>query len=446
MGLAYDLKLARRERARSEAGRPVRIPAAQPARPALPTQDVIATKRITIDRTRYEPGQTLTLGGVLLRELLEKQEVWVPREPDWYGVQGRVLTAEPGHPTPFASAPSVGSLRIAMGCAYDPGNAVYRYHSAFNEYTKHASAYVHWQRSEQSNPFRCPQQFDGWADLDTARAYVHSADVLHHHVDYYLGGAGLGPKPRREQLVIRHYHGSLPAGPGVVQHPLRRENMVKDDALGAVLLGARLTLCALRPDRMQWLPIPVPVLRYAALRPAERAPGPFRIAHSPTKAEYKGTQVFLDVCERLNKRGVAVEPVLIGMKQKRRKLEPDRKTHAESLLIKANSDAVFDSFWLGPQGSGLEGGAMGLPCIAGDPDVAELYRTSEVGTIPYTYANDAKQLEETIERLIVDDFWRAMEADRFASYVRRYHDYPEVAERYEGILAKALGRVDVRTA
>lgn len=441
MGLAYDLKLERRARARSAAGFGSTVTTSVRAQPDAMARDVIAVKRITIDRVRYEPGQTLRLGGSLLRELLDKHEVWIPSEADFYGAQGRVLTAEPGAPTPFASAPSVGSLRIVQGCAYDPGNAVYRYHSAVNEHTKHASAFV---RYGGSNPFQCPTQVDGLAAPDTARAFVYSADVVHHHVDYYLTGAGLGPKPRREQLVVRHYHGSLLPGPGVIQHCLRPDNQRKDDALGAVLLGARLTLCALRPDRLQWLPIPVPVARYAALRPAERQPGPFRIAHSPTNEKYKGTAVFLEVCERLNKRGVKVEPVLIGMKRSRKTLLPDRKSHAEALRIKATCDAVFDSFWLGIQGSGLEGAAMGLPVIAGDPEVADLYR-EHIGHVPYTFANDAARLEKVIETLATEEEWLIPEASRVTSYAEQYHDYPALARRYESILAKSLGRPDVLT-
>lgn len=445
MNLGGDL-LLNEERRQRRAGvlRPVAVTPAVPALPLEP-RDVVAVKRITVNRVRYEPGQSLRLGGALLRELLEKQEVWAPSEADWWNPRGRVLMAEPGVARPVAVAPTPGALRIAMGCAYDPGNAVYRYHSAINEHTKHSSLYVNFQRKPAlQNPFGCPQQVSAYEDMATARAIVYGADVLHHHVDYYLGDTGLSARPRREQLLIRHYHGSMQK-PANQQWPM--VHRLKDDALGALLLGARLTLCALRPDRIQWLPIPVPVARYAAMRePRPQATPAFRIAHSPTKAEYKGTQVFLNVCERLNKRGVKVEPVLIGMRQtKRGKLEPDRKTHGLALRMKGTCDAVFDSFWLGIQGSGLEGAAMGLPVIAGDPEVKALYE-QEIGYCPYTFANDAKRLEEVIAALATEEEWLISQSDRVAAYVREYHDYPRVAERYQAILAKALGRDDVRTA
>lgn len=456
MNLAGDLLIAEQRRQRRAGARVVAMPRAPVVSFAEPIEVVACAKptstNVMIGKTRYEAGQTLRLGGEQLLAFLAEGRVWIPNDLDVFGAPGRILMAEPGTAAPLAHAAVPGSLRIVQGCAYDPGNAVYRYHTAVNEHTKHGSTFV---KFGGSNPFQCPTQIDGAANLEDARAAIWHADVVHHHVDYYLTGAGFGPKPRSEQLVVRHYHGSLPPKAGTIQHCLQLANRRKDDALGAVLLGARLTLCALRPDRMQWLPIPVPVLRYRALVPATRTPGPFRIAHSPTKVsqtggtrpqdgEYKGTRVFLDVCDRLTKRGVAVEPVLIGMKRQRGKLEPARKSHAEALAIKARCDAVFDSFWLGPQGSGLEGGAMGLPCIAGDPDVADLYRDA-IGYVPYTFANDAAQLEQAIERLVLDVPYRTDQATRFGLYVEDYHDYRQVAKRYESILVKALGREDVRT-
>ncbi len=46
--------------------------------------------------------------------------------------------------------------------------------------------------------------------------------------------------------------------------------------------------------------------------------------------------------------GIDIEPVLI-----------ENMEHGAALRLKASCDAVFDSFWLGMQGSGLEGAAMG---------------------------------------------------------------------------------------
>jgi hypothetical protein len=198
--------------------------------------------------------------------------------------------------------------------------------------------------------------------------------------------------------------------------------------VGFVLVGARLTLCALRPGRMHWLPITVPVDRYAAMVAQPERDWPrrrFRVAHSPTRRRLKGTDEFLAACERLTARGVPIQPVLI-----------ENQTHARALRLKATADACFDAFPLGIQGSGLEAAAMGQPVIAGDADVAALYR-AEVGYVPYTFAGDGAALEQALERLAMDREFYDSERRRVHAYCRQYHDSPAVAARYCEILARA---------
>jgi hypothetical protein len=448
MGLAWELHQERRRRERG---------ATAPTRPAItaaPVEPEPESVSVIVTAERYRREGFLHIRGQQIKvrpsELRgpDQRKFWLPQpsDRDWWTLEKRLLAAEPCDAVPHSSAVSPGALRIATACGYDPGNAVYRMHTAINERTKHASAFLIWRRAD-SNPFRCPQQIDALQQRALTRALIYEADVLYNNVDYFLRNAAIGNKPRRGQLVIRHYHGSVFPGHGI-QHPII--NAVVDDALGALLLGARLTLCALRPERMQWMPIPIPVDRYAAMVPAERRPGPFRIAHSATKEEYKGTRIFLEACDLLNKQGLAVEPVLIGYRRRGRGVEPAHLTHRRALEVKAGCDFTFDSFWLGIQGSGLEAAAMGQPVIAGDPDVAALYR-GEFGEVPYIFADGGdrvaqrKALMDAIERLVLDDDYRAAESARVGRYVREYHDYPAVARRFEGILAKAFGREDVKT-
>lgn len=390
----------------------------------------------------YVPGQQFQIDPLDAVALVKAGAITIPDTlpaPDWWGAPGRVLTREPGPAAVYAARQTAGALKIAQGTGYDPGNAVYRFHSAVNEHTKHASALVRYI-TRNNNPFNCPTQVDGIKEPALTRALCLGADVLHFHIDPILPvNVGLGVRPRPKQVVIRHYHGTQFTIDGKqVSDALQvvRQNAAFDDANGFVLVGARLTLCALRPGRMEWLPITVPVARYRAMvtrSPDEWPRTPFRIAHSPTKAILKGTRDFLMVCKRLRARGVPVEPVMI-----------ERKHHDAALVLKATCDACFDSFALGIQGSGLEAAAMGQPVIAGDANVAALYQ-AEIGSVPYTYAPTWQTLEQQIERLATDHAYYTSEAERVGAYVRDFHDYPAVARRYEGILAKALGREDVRT-
>jgi hypothetical protein len=383
----------------------------------------------------YITGSHFEVDPFDLPELLKKRQVQVVDDlpvPHWWDAPGRVLQCEPGFGKVWSEQPTPGALKIAQGTGYDPGNAAYRFHSAVNEYSKHCSAFIRWITTN-NNPFHCPTQYNATTDPEMARALALDADVLHCHVDWILPrNLGLGVKARPNQLLIRHYHGTQfnPQGKQMPHHEQVPIVFAEaDDVVGATLVGARLTLCALRPGRMHWLPITVPVARYAAMaasREPYRKGRPFRIAHSPTKSSIKGTSVLIQVLKKLKQQGLNVEPVMI-----------ERKHHAAALALKATADACFDSFALGIQGSGLEAAAMGQPVIAGDDAVRKLY-LKELGECPYTFA-DQRGLMDTIARLATDSDFYASEQRRVSEYVTRVHDYPAVAKRYEQILATALG-------
>ena len=178
---------------------------------------------------------------------------------------------------------------------------------------------------------------------------------------------------------------------------------------------------------LYWLPNPVPVKRYQRLRQQAWTPhAPFRIAHSPSKRAFKGTEDFLQACEALSAKGLAIEPVLI-----------EGRSHADALHMKATCDACFDSFWLGIQCSGVEAAAMGMPVIAGDPDCKREY-TRLLRAVPYTYANDRNELIEVIEQLATDPAFHANEASRVHRYAVEYHDDAAVALRYLDLLDEAV--------
>ena len=336
-----------------------------------------------------------------------------------------------------AAAPSAGALRIVSGCSYDPGSAAVRFHAAINEHSKHAMAFFRWA---DTNPHCSLRQFDALRDVPVLRHAVQEADVLHNHVAYYLLN-NTGLRPRDGQLVVRHYHGSATGG---------RTNLepIFDRTKDALILGARLQLVAEAASfglPMEWSPIPVPVARYRHLRDEARGPRwvplegeattarPLRIAHTPTNQRLKGTDVLRKVVSELQGRGVPVALELIHNV----KLD-------EALRRQARCDVTFDSFWLGIQGSGLQGAAMQQPVVAGDADNRVLYEDA-IGHVPYTFANDHAALAETLERLAMDPEYRVCQSDTVAEYCQRYHDYRAVSVRYEHTLARRLGRTDILT-
>jgi glycosyltransferase involved in cell wall biosynthesis len=123
----------------------------------------------------------------------------------------------------------------------------------------------------------------------------------------------------------------------------------------------------------------------------------------------------------------------------------EKQQHGKALAMKADADLTFDSLWLGIQGSGLEAASMGQMVVAGDASVRDLYIASEVGSCPYTFANDKAELTAMLERAITDTDWYKAEAKRVGQYVTKFHDYAAVAKRYEGMIAKATGWTNVET-
>lgn len=304
------------------------------------------------------------------------------------------------------------SLRIAQVTIYDAGLAVSRLHSAINATTPHTSLMF---REKDEGPYGALTQFERHEEPALTQV-VASADVVHCHLR--LGAI------RDEQLsaanwLVLHHHGSiyrkLPA----------YHNALSEHYRALVLVS---TLELLQYGRALWLPNPMPVARYRQLRAELHRPAAttLRVAHSPSKREYKGTDTFLEVCERLRARGVPIEPVLI-----------EGVAHGEALALKAQCDACFDSFWLGIQCSGLEAAAMGMPVIAGDEHVAAEYRRI-VGDVPYTFANDARELEDALAALATDRAFRDREAERVTRYCTDWHDEAAVAIRYLDLLDDAF--------
>jgi hypothetical protein len=358
---------------------------------------------------------------------------------DWWAAEGRVLGVEDDiMPPPMATSETQGALRIVSGCSYDPGSAAFRFHSAVNEHTKHAVAFVRWA---DTNPHCSLRQYDANADAYAVRDAVMTADVIHNHVAYYLLN-NTGLHPQNNQLVVRHYHGSVQGG---------RTNLepVFDKAKQALVFGARLQLCEEGKQfdlPMRWSPIPMPVARYRQLRDRVRsargwvplegaatAKRPLRISHTPTNTKLKGSDDLRKVVIRLQDRGVPVELDLIK-----------DVTLRQALERQSSSDCCFDSFWLGIQGSGLQMAAMEQAVVAGDAENRDIYQR-RIGYVPYTFANDSQELARQIERLAMDPAYRAQEAKRVTTYCEDYHDYAAVAQRYEQDLATALNRPDVVT-
>lgn len=297
-------------------------------------------------------------------------------------------------------------MRIAMWTPYDAGVAVSRLHTAINRTTPHACVLF----KSVPGPYGVVGQYSPQLDHRIVERVRREADVVHMHV-------GLQAPSFNTRRVVLHHHGSALRS--------QAKRLIEQGRVRKALqLVSTLELLSYGP-KLHWLPNAMPVARYRRLRALhveQNRPQTFRVAHSPSRRSFKGTDSFLKVCATLAARGVPIEPVLI-----------EKQPHGTALRMKATADACFDSFWLGIQCSGLEAAAMGMPVIAGDPDVAARYREI-VGHVPYTYAESEQQLADQLERLYADPAYFTAEAERVSAYTLAWHDESAVALRYLDLL------------
>ena len=308
------------------------------------------------------------------------------------------------------------ALHILQLTTYDPAFVAGRLHTAINATTPHASILA---TDSRNSPYSAPCQYDIGHDRGLIGQAWDEADVVHCHLTYHQL-RDLGKRPQDKAWRVIHHHGTM-----YRKHPGPDYFNAVDPAFAGLRLVSNLELLQYGTG-LRWLPNPMPCAEYRRLRVGYQ-PGPvFRVAHSPSKRHLKGTEEFLSAIATLQVKGLPVEAVLI-----------EQQTFAESVRVKSQCDAVFDSFWLGIQCSGLEGAAMGLPVIAGDPHVAQMYR-DVVGEVPYTFANEEAELVSAVERLVLDQDFRATEAARVSTYCERFHDEAAVALRYLDLLDDAF--------
>lgn len=306
------------------------------------------------------------------------------------------------------------ALHICQRSYRDDGLAPSRLHTAINRTTPHSSLFF----KVRPGPYNAPEQFivsEHRAAYEEARK---TCDIMHYHSQISIARGHQTATP-----FVFHHHGTM----------LRNNaDAYNRDALDmrALVLLSNLELFSWVETDAQYLPNPVPVARYRKLHAELCAPftgnNTFRIAHSPSQPDKKGTDVLHLACNCLKAKGVPIEIILI-----------ENYSHAEALRLKATCHACFDSFWLGMQCSGIEAAAMGIPVVAGDDIVASRYRQT-YGYVPYTFADDAPSLEYALFRLVDDASYRANEGKRVSMHVEKYHDEAAVALQYLDYLDTAF--------
>lgn len=183
-------------------------------------------------------------------------------------------------------------------------------------------------------------------------------------------------------------------------------------------------------DPSRWIPAPLDLGFYDGLKranymaPTERD-GEIRVAHSPTRRDYKGTDDIRAAVAALERRGYPVRLELIeGVSQR------------ESIRRKSSCDIVYDQMHLCYGNSGLEGMAFGQPTLVGMPDDVRETVRDVIGYEPFVFATPAT-LERQLECLVSDEALRHHWGAVGRRYVETWHEHARVAHRvseiYEGL-------------
>ncbi len=250
-------------------------------------------------------------------------------------------------------------VNIVQLTTFDAGGSAWHLHRAIDETTPHASALFR----RDDNWLRYPTQHS-FADRRLLGQVLDEADVVHVHLE-----SSWLLQVRADVRKVIHHHG--------MGYRLQRTPCdLLDRRAGAIRLAPNLELLGYGAD-LQYLPNAVPFDELNASARGRSRGKLFRLAHSPTRREAKGTELVVRTVAELAAEGVPSELVLI-----------EGRLWSEGLRIRASCDATFDSFWLGMQNSGCEAACMNQPVVAGDVHVAREHGC-RFGYVAYTFAESS---------------------------------------------------------
>lgn len=247
------------------------------------------------------------------------------------------------------------------------------------------------------------------ADPKETRKWIKWADIVNCHVyPRPLARAGMRP-PLRNLIMTQH-------GRNFRKHTDRcRANNER--------WGARRVLCTtadLTRNGAEWLPT---AINHAALSRMRR-----------------GNKKLPIVCQTPSNPGrkytTEIEKLFGDRKDIRLRII-HHTPHRKVLRAIRDVDVFIDRFDLGLGVSGLEAAAMGIPVIAGAPKKYEDEIVKHVGYLPYYKATIAT-MGEAVDALLSRQKLRAEYSARSTEYIKTFHDFPVVAEKYVKICEEIL--------
>jgi len=295
-------------------------------------------------------------------------------------------------------------MKILNICDSDPAGVAFRLTEAVRECTDHQAHHIRMVSHKFGYPYdmqtRNPGRIQRW---------VEWADVVTVH-DKFGPLRQYGTKQLQPPNLIVMCHG------GVYGETF--EGCAQKDAKYNVKrrLCTNAHLVALGAE---WLPIAVPVEKYATLK--RRRCGKPIVCQAPTS-------------ERKN---VSEVRAILGKRPDIKLRIIENTPHHQCLLLKAEAAICVDQFRLGYGTNALEAWAMGIPVVAHAEAWVEKYILGEIGYLPY-YDAPLNKLSAAVEHLLGNVAVYKEYVERGQKYVKEFHDYPVVAARYANICEEVL--------
>jgi glycosyltransferase involved in cell wall biosynthesis len=151
--------------------------------------------------------------------------------------------------------------------------------------------------------------------------------------------------------------------------------------------------------------------------------GPVMVVHAPNHRHIKGTEYLERAVAELRDEGLDVRlEVLEG------------RPNEEVRRALSDCDIVADQFLLGYGFFAVEGMAAGKPVLSNMDAIFEAVRSTEqIRTCPIVDTGP-ESLRDDLRRLVLDPALRASLGREGREFVRRYHSYEAIGERWEAIV------------
>jgi len=302
-------------------------------------------------------------------------------------------------------------MRIAHFCGPDTGGQTFKCAEMLRLYS---SCDAHSFRTK-NDYLDFPREFQYPEAPISIREFLGKLDIAHIHNNLTYARCW---RPNKDAIKIFHYHGRQKDNSKIYNRETAFQVVSTINLLGYNV-----------PDEEdRWFPTPINVAKFDELRKRYHVNDDIlRIAHSPTRRDYKGTDALVLAVNELKREGYPVELVLI-----------EKTSYLECLAMKARCDIAFDQLHLQYGNSGLEGMALRQPVLVGLPDDTHKRIIEIVGYAPYVRTSRETVKQELI-RLLVDREHFLKYARLGRQYVENYHDYPVVAKKAVGIYERFMG-------